>query len=354
MTEPADPIAAATHEDPYPYYAALAQRGLHRHPSLGLWIAASAPDVTAVLTHPACRVRPTAEPVPANLLGSPAADIFRHLVRMNDGAGHCPLKQAVGATLGALDLATVAAQAADCAGRLATDDISDFAFRLPAHTVAALLGAAAADWDEIAACTGAFVRCITGGTDAEIAAGIRAAGRLLDLLSALPAGGLLARLGEAAGRLGCGNPAVVLANGIGFLSQAYEATAGLIGNGMVALGRGRPGADQAGTPGEILRWVERYDPPVQNTRRFLAADATVAGQALRAGDAILVVLAAASRDLDESRSFTFGRGVHACPGEAIALIIAAAGLTRLIETGIKPARGFAYRRSGNTRIPLFA
>ncbi len=36
-------------------------------------------------------LRPPTEPVPTVLLGSPAADIFRHLIRMNDGPGHCLL-----------------------------------------------------------------------------------------------------------------------------------------------------------------------------------------------------------------------------------------------------------------------
>jgi cytochrome P450 len=348
MSQPTDPIAAATHADPYPYYVALAERGLHRDPSLGLWIAASAADVTAVLSSSACRVRPVAEPVPANLLGSPAAAIFRHLVRMNDGAGHCPFKQAVAATLGSLDLAAVAAQAAQCAARLTTDNVSDFAFRLPAHTIAALLGASPTAWNDIADWTGAFVRCVTGGTSEEIERGKLAAARLFELFAAAPADGLLARLGREAAQLGRAAPEVVLANGIGFLSQAYEATAGLIGNSLVALNRGA-----TGTPAEIVRWVERFDPPVHNTRRFVAEDTTIGGVQLSAGETILVVLAAASRDPGESRSFTFGRGVHACPGDAIALTIAAAGVARLLDAGVSIGRGFSYRRSANTRIPLF-
>ena len=40
--------------------------------------------------------------------------------------------------------------------------------------------------------------------------------------------------------------------------------------------------------------VVRDDPSIQNTRRFLAADAVIAGHAMRADDAVLVVLAYAS------------------------------------------------------------
>src|SRR5687768_4077275 len=108
---PRDPIAAVTHPDPYPYYAdLLARTPLYRDELLGLWVAASAEAVTAVLTSDCCRVRPPSEPVPRALLGSPAADIFGALVRMNDGAAHCPRKRAVSATIESIDLTEVAAR----------------------------------------------------------------------------------------------------------------------------------------------------------------------------------------------------------------------------------------------------
>ena len=86
---PRDPIAAVTHPDPYPYYSALvAEEPLYRDGALGLWVAASAAAVTAVLASDLCQVRPLAEPVPRALLESPAGEIFRSLVRMNDGPAH--------------------------------------------------------------------------------------------------------------------------------------------------------------------------------------------------------------------------------------------------------------------------
>ncbi|MFL6199116.1 MAG: hypothetical protein ACJ76J_08070 [Thermoanaerobaculia bacterium] len=51
----------------------------------------------------------------------------------------------------------------------------------------------------------------------------------------------------------------------------------------------------------------RYDPPVQNTRRFVVEDGVVAGRALKEGDAVLVLLAAANRD-PAGKLFTFGAG----------------------------------------------
>ena len=93
---PQNPIVAVTHPDPYPYYADLvASRPIYRDETAGLWIASSAAVVTAVLTSDLCRVRPPTEQVPSTLLGSSAADVFRHLVRMNDGQKHAPMKRAV-------------------------------------------------------------------------------------------------------------------------------------------------------------------------------------------------------------------------------------------------------------------
>src|SRR5260370_23240595 len=94
--DPTDPIAAVTHRDPYPYYARLvAERPLYHDRDLGLWVASSAEMVNAVLASELCRVRPPAEPVPRALAGTAAGEVFRRLVRMNDGDGHQPLKRAV-------------------------------------------------------------------------------------------------------------------------------------------------------------------------------------------------------------------------------------------------------------------
>src|SRR3954451_15264079 len=124
MDDPSDPIAAVTHRDPYPYYARLAaERPISHDASLGLWVAASAEAVTAVLASDLCRVRPPAEPVPRALVGSPAGEIFRHLVRMNDGPLHDSCREAVSAMLGKIGEAQAATASRHWAGFLA-DELS--------------------------------------------------------------------------------------------------------------------------------------------------------------------------------------------------------------------------------------
>src|SRR5262249_27519279 len=117
---------------------------------------------------------------------------------------------------------------------------------------------------------------------------------------AAPADDLLSGLVTQAGWVGRDGSDVIVANGIGFMTQAYEATAGLIGNTLLALARRPERRERArAEPGllpQVVYEVLRHDPPVHNTRRFLAAAGVIAGQAMRAGDAVLVVLAAANRD----------------------------------------------------------
>ena len=367
---PSDPITAVTHPDPYPYYAELvAERPLHRDAGLGLWVAAGAPAVTAVLSSALGRVRPAAEPVPRALVGAPAGEIFRHLVRMNDGPTHLRLKPGVSARLAMLDPARVGEHAGTWARQLVGEldpaatgpgeRVVDFAFRLPVYTVAALLGAAPDALGPVAAWVGDFVRCLApAATPEQVGRGNAAADELTRLFCALM------RRDELD---------ATVANTIGYLVQAYEATAGLIGNTLVALGRQPELRERAGADPSLLRpvvrEVVRHDAPVQNTRRFLAGDGVVAGQPLHEGDAVLVVLAAANRDpsvnphpdrFDPQRrdrqAYTFGFGAHACPGEALATAIAEVGVGQLLAAGVEPGRlveRVTYRPSVNTRIPLF-
>lgn len=374
MKSPSDPISAVTHPDPYPFYADLvARRPLYRDEALRLWVASSAEAVTAVLTSDLCRVRPPAEPVPAVLLGSPAAEIFRHLVRMNDGPGHCPFKQAVAAALDALDASRIADESRRWARELDSHDLSDFAFRLPVTVVASLLGVPADGLDQTVRWMRSFVPSLAPGCASEVLEqGKAAAGDLLDFFRSLREEGLLAALSREARRFGRDDDAVIIANGIGLMFQAHDATAGLIGNTLVALATHREAYDRVtadpGLLSEAVLETLRFDSPVQNTRRFVARDGIVAGQAMREGDAILVVLAAANRDpavhsnpdrfdlfRKDRKLFTFGAGVHACPGERLATAIAQAGIEEVLRGGFDLERFAAnrtYRPSVNGRIPL--
>lgn len=376
MQPPSDPVAAVTHPDPYPYYAALRQRPFDWDEALGLWVAASAEDALAVLASPACRVRPPSEPVPRPLLGGAVGALFGRLVRMTDGDAQARAKRAVAAALD-VPAETLAAEARRWSVALAPDRarLDAFFFALQMHVVGALLGFAPDRLPEIAERMRDIVTAIApGATPEAVGRGHEAAAGMVALTEALiqaDGDGLARRLRDAAEREGGVDAAAVTANAVGFLFQTHDANAGLLGNAVVALGarpelRRAVTADRALLPG-LVQEVLRYDPPAQNTRRFVAEDTEIASRSLRAGDAILVVIAAANRDpalnpdpdrfdpdRTDRRLLTFGHGRHACPGDTIAAAIAVAGLDALLDRlPAWPERPAGYRPSPNVRIPRF-
>jgi cytochrome P450 len=165
----------------------------------------------------------------------------------------------------------------------------------------------------------------------------------------------------------------LIANLIGLLSQTHEATAGWIGNCIVAL-LSQPGvqgclrADPQLT-GAFVQEVARFDPPVQNTRRFVTQPVVIAGVQLQAGDVVLLLLGAAGHDEEanpQADIFSleraqrklpgFGHGRHACPGPDIACNIVTGAVLHLLELP-EPmsARSLAWRYapSTNGRLPQF-
>lgn len=365
-----DAIAAVTHADPYPYYAALAaQPGLVYDLRLTLWIAASAAAVNAVLTHPDCRVRPVLEPVPGAIAGGSAGQVFGALVRMNDGERHAAPKLVLQRALAGLDLDAVRARATARASALATADLrqpsalSSWMFAVPVHTVASLLGFADGQLPQVAAWMGEFVACLSPLSSAEqIGRAHGAAQALLEsfkqMLRASEArqGSLLASVLAEADAAGWNKAHAILANLVGLLSQTYEATAGLIGNTVVALTR-EP-AQVCVPAAALVQCVMRDDPPIQNTRRYTAQAIDIAGVRIAEGQAILVLLAAASCDLSargqgQGASAGFGLGPHACPGQALAQTIAAAAIEVLLRNGAPEPLAWRYRSSVNARIPEF-
>ena len=139
------PIEAASHPDPYPYYARLvAEQPGYYDDGLRCWVISSAAAVSAVLAEPDCRVRPAAEPVPAGMVGTAAGEVFGDLVRMTDGQFHDRVKAVIGDALGQLSTDQVGARPA---GGLAPawpacrpKALDELMFAVPAQVVAGLCG----------------------------------------------------------------------------------------------------------------------------------------------------------------------------------------------------------------------
>ncbi|MCP9758685.1 cytochrome P450 [Aquitalea sp. S1-19] len=356
--QPADPVAAATHDDPRSYYAALAERELFFDPALRCWIASSAQAVGAALSHPALRVRPLAEPVPIALLDTGAAKLFASLVRMTDGPGHGPLKAALEAALASVSEADICQSAIDAIPALALPtspsgaEITRFNYALPTVVLAHWIGIPRESWGALVDEVLAFVRCIApGGSDAEIAAGIQAAAQLEQRVrhQLHAPGPLLQQLVTEFERTGLPDvQTLLIANVVGLWFQACEGCAGLIGQALML-------ANGSGAQSSALDLVDAVldaTPPIQNTRRFAAAGVSIAGCPMHAGDVLLAVLPA--KDEMTQQHFAFGHGQHACPGARWARSIAIAGIEFLLQAGIgQKVLQQRWRRSLNARVPEF-
>lgn len=317
--DPEHPLAAVTHAAPYDYYRRLAQGpSLRFDAGLDCWLASGA-GVQAVLAHPDCRVRPVDQPVPGHLLGTPCGAIFAELARMNDGARHAGPKRWLMQLLAGVDLARLHDETA----RLARDhlpgsaaELNELMFDLPLFAVAQLLGFAPAEGPQIARWTRDFVAALPVQADSATVARAQSAATGLQ---------------QAFGAVRPGDDASLQANLIGLLVQTCEATAGLLGNGVLAL-RAQTG------PEPVLA--------IHNTRRYAACDLQVNGITIKQGQMILVLLGSAG--------LGFGHGVHLCPGQAVAQTIVAAILQSWSGAIRALALDWRYRPSPNARIPVFA
>jgi cytochrome P450 len=352
QASPRHALDAVTHPDPYPWYAQLRERApLSFDASLNLWVATDAATVEAAFNHPQLGVRPVAEPVPRALVGTPAGEVFRLLVRMNDGDFHRRHKPDVAAAAQRWPL-----QQATQAGAAAAQDLLDrvtaneLLSALPVRSMALLLGVPVQALDDTTRWVAHFTQGIAAGADAQaIARASEAAQQLM-------------AQGEAQGL-----DKVRAANRIALMQQALDATAGLIGNTVLAL-QHEPALqehDAQALVAEVVRW----DAPVQNTRRFAAQDLMLAGHYIAQGQGVLLLLASANRDAalnaepdrlwpgrPQRRSMGFGAGAHACPGEMLAIAMVAGGLPFLVA-GTRLSTYFGapvgYRPLPNARIPLF-
>lgn len=356
--QPVHAIAAVTHPDPWPWYRQLREeRPLYFDAGLQLWVASSQVVIAEALHHPALKVRPPGEPVPAALKGTAAGEVFARLVRMTDGAFHAAHKPAVVRAAGRWNLADVAraseAAAAELQPRMGANALLG---NLPVQTMARLLAVPESALDATCGQVQQFVQGITpGASEAAVALASDAA-------TALMAQGIAAGL-----------DAVQAANRIALMQQALDATAGLLGHSVLMLARYPELAKAAGKSLAAMRAfvaeVERHQAPIQNTRRFAAQSLLLADQPIETGQGVLLVLASGNRDealnaqpdhfdlqRADRRSLGFGAGAHACPGASIAIETVAA-YAHWKRAGGRFDSYFGtqtgFRPLGNARIPVF-
>ena len=131
------------------------------------------------------------------------------------------------------------------------------------------------------------------------------------------------------------------------LAAGFETTVNLLGNGVALLvehpdqlARLRAGtASWTTATDEVLR----FDAPVQRTARMALRDTEVAGEPIRAGTLVVVILGGANRDpevfadparfdvtrTDADRHIAFSQGIHYCLGATLARMEGEIGLRAL-------------------------
>lgn len=336
--------------DPYPAYARLRQDGIQQLAD-GRWVLARSSEVEAVLAarEAAVGFRPA---VPA-AGGAPA--VQPQMARFSDGVDHDRRRAIAVARIDALDPVDLRAQARELAGRrlhgrTTVEVMTQLARYVPVAVLAEALGSV--------------------GGDEDVAAAV-AATREVAVAIAPPGGRVPGDPGPAAARLasllgwrrvgdGLDEEAV---NVVALLFQAVDATAGLVGNAVVAAHRAGLALDVT-TNRDLVEETNRFDPPVQRTTRVTTAAIEVQGVALPPQAQVVVLLAAANRDpafIDgpdrfdlarQHRSLAFGAGSRPCPGEEHALALAAGVLDALGDAhASRPPTRIAYEPRANLRIP---
>jgi cytochrome P450 len=263
-------------------------------------------DVRAILADPAYVVPPAP---PASDVGT-LAWLRAHVTRFCEGETHDRRRALAEHEIAGLDPASLRLTAADLtAAELARHensepvDVMPLARRVPATALASSLGLAQAD---IGAAVDAMLAAVSGYLNPDLAG--PDADRSVAFL---------------ANTFGPGEPEA-LANRIGLLMQACDATAALIGNALVAAF-----ADD-GTVEEIIARTLVDDPPTLRTRRL-------------SPDGELVAI--------DISGCTFGAGRRPCPGADQATALAAGVLDAILARCELADQQIGYLPSPNLRMP---
>jgi len=362
-----NPVASRNTQNPYPGYAALRNKGqAHRSRLLNAWIFGRYRDVDAILRdwRRFSSDGRKAAPPPGRRTVMPDPGPGARSMLTLDPPDHRRLRALVSKAftpraVQALEphVRSLMRELLDGIGDLSGFDLMEKIARpLPVIVIAEMLGVPPEDRPRFRSWSDRRARLLepTIGA-AECADGDRAANDLDayfapivtqrradpedDILSAL------ARAEEAGDRLDERELLTMLRL---LLVAGNETTVNLIGNGVLALLRHPEQLQRLrGDPSLIPAAVEellRYDSPVQLDLRRVVEDCEVNGFPVKRGDDIMVLIGGANRDPEqfdnpdkleigrsESSHISFGRGIHACIGAALARMEARIAIEALLE-----------------------
>jgi len=237
------------------------------------------------------------------------------------------------------------------------DLVSQFSFHLPAAVICLLLGiplemkADLKRWADGVAGFSANARVTSEQAAHANAMAIEAKEYLFSLFAEIrknPGENLLSKLllvEDEANRL---TDDELVGMSIQLFFAGFETTEGLIGNMVLALARNpEEAAKLRSNPDLIENTVEealRYDSSILKQSRVASVDTTIGGEAIKKGDYLHFMIAAANRDPDrfsnpdefeiartDQGHLSFGHGIHFCIGAPLARLEAKVALKQLLQ-----------------------
>jgi len=369
-------LAPALRDDPYPVYAALRARApVFWSEAEQAWVLLRHAEVGAAFANPDLRALDLGDYVRnvARRLKEDPADLLRLLdvaLFFRNPPAHAPLRSLVARLMAFRSQQGCADAVARIARRLIAplaregglDLIADFANPLPQLFMGWLLGLAEDDALWLGRRLAGVPVVLSRGcslrdyreADLRLA---EAHGFLRDRIARCrrsPGEGgldLLVARNDAAEQKLDDDRLAALASFV-FLA-GFETTSALIGNGLWLLLRdeavfGKVASDPGLIPGAVNEAL-RLEPPIQQVRRRAGGDQLVAGHEIKAGQQLVLMIAAANRDpqaypdpdrfLPERAGLpvlSFGGGLHHCLGAWLARLEAEAAL-RAVLGGPRPS-----------------
>jgi len=366
-----DLLAPGPLADPFPQLAVLRERDpVHWSERYRAWLLTRYDDCAAAHTDARLssdRMTPLLRRAEASGAPAPLLEALRVLsgwMTFKDGPPHRRLRGLVLRAFTPRTVARMRDQIAAVADDLidALDDeadlVAELAYPLPAIVIAEMLGVPAEDRDRFKSWSRDVAALVFGAVDdpdryARAQAGM---GELIAYFDALIAAArgregddLLCHLVRA--RTAEGDALTqdeLLAMCTLLLFGGHETTTNLLGNGLLALIRhpDQRGLLAAGevAPDRAVEELMRYDGPTRLSVRVVAEPLEVRDRALRPGDRVFLVLAAANRDperfdrpddldlrRDPNPQIGFGLGPHYCLGAPLARLEAQITIPRLLQ-----------------------